>query len=127
QLREMHPALASRTVLRWLVTMYFVMLGWLIFRITDFDKLRYCIEKFVLFDRRLELSALGVGRGDPIIAILLTGAFCVFHAWSYFGGRIHDRLDHTRTSRLPLIYAALAVVFFFLWPAANAAFIYFQF
>ncbi|MFZ4573574.1 MAG: MBOAT family O-acyltransferase, partial [Phycisphaerales bacterium] len=26
------------TVLRWLVTMYFVMLGWLIFRITDFDK-----------------------------------------------------------------------------------------
>jgi D-alanyl-lipoteichoic acid acyltransferase DltB (MBOAT superfamily) len=115
------------SVIRWVVTMYFVMLGWLIFRIVDTEKLIYCMKKFVLFDGRLELSALGVGKGDPIIASLLTGAFFLFHAWSFFGGRIHDRLDHSKPSRLPLVYAGLALVFFFLWPAANAAFIYFQF
>jgi hypothetical protein len=28
---------------------------------------------------------------------------------------------------LPLVYAVLAVLMFFFWPAENAAFIYFQF
>ncbi len=130
---ERHPALDAAlkskpgTVVRWFVTMYFVMLGWLIFRITDFSKLEYCVKKFVLVDGRMGLSALGLGSGNPaLVAILLLG-FGILHSLSFARGRVHDRLDRTAPWKLPLIYLLLAIVFYFLWPAANAAFIYFQF
>ncbi len=115
------------TVIRWCVTMYFVLLGWLIFRVTDFEHLKYCVKKFVFFDGRLELSALGVGNGDPVIAVLLAGMFVVFHAYSRVKGRIHDSFDRSSPYKLAFIYAVLAIIFFYLWPATDAAFIYFQF
>jgi len=115
------------TAIRWCVTMYFVLLGWLIFRVTDFEHLKYCAKKFVFFDGRLELSALGVGNGDPVVAVLLTGMFVVFHTYSRIKGRIHDSFDRSSPYKLALVYATLAIVFFYLWPATDAAFIYFQF
>lgn len=116
------------TVLRWVVTMYFVLLGWLIFRVTNFDDLWYCMKKFVLFDGVLTPAALaGIGRGAPFVAFILAGVFALLHAHSYFRRHWAVQLDRLPIWLLPGIYAGLAVVFFFFWPSQNAAFIYFQF
>jgi D-alanyl-lipoteichoic acid acyltransferase DltB (MBOAT superfamily) len=126
---RLRSALESRpgTVVRWAVTMYLVLLGWLIFRLTDPAQLAYCVEKFVFFDFRFGLASLGLGRGAPFIAAIWAGVFVVLHTASRFRGRWHDRLDRMPLWALPAVYAALAVVFFFFFPASNAAFIYFQF
>lgn len=114
-------------VVRWGVTAYFWMLGWLIFRITDFDNLAYCIKKFVLFDGQLALSAIGLGRGAPFTALAAAGAFVVLHAMGFFGRRWGERLDARPLWQLAMIYFVLGIVFFYLWPSKSEAFIYFQF
>ena len=121
------------TVIRWAGTMYFVLLGWLIFRINnpkdpyDFSALAYCLKKYVMFDRNFGLASLGLGKKAPFLAATWVGVFIVFHAISFFTGRIHDRFDRSPKWILPFIYASLAAVFFYFWPTSNAAFIYFQF
>lgn len=121
------------TVFRWAGTMYFVLLGWLIFRINnpkdpyDFTDLAYCLKKYVLFDFNFGLAALGLGKKAPFLAATWVGTFMLFHALSFFTGRIHDRLDRVPRPMLPFVYATLAAIFFYFWPNSNAAFIYFQF
>lgn len=114
------------TILRWAVTMYFVLLGWLIFRVTNFDHLWYCMKKFVLFDMDLNPSA-AMGSVQPFWPILLAALFCALHAVSYFGMHWAERLNRLPAWLLPAIYAGLGMAFFFFWPSENAAFIYFQF
>ncbi len=115
------------TVIRWAVTAYLWMLGWLIFRVTDTQALLYCMKKFVFFDGQIALSALGLGRGDPFIALGAAAIFAVCHAFGFFTTRWGDRLDRTPRPLLPVIYFLAGLIFFLAWPAANQAFIYFQF
>lgn len=115
------------TVARWAVTAYFWMLGWLIFRVSDFRHLVYCVEKFVFFDADFSLSSLGLGRGDPFVALLAAGVFALLHAIGFFGLRWSARLDALPTWALAGVYFLIGMVFFFGWPPANQAFIYFQF
>ncbi|MBS0195815.1 MAG: MBOAT family protein [Planctomycetes bacterium] len=121
------------TVIRWAGTMYFVLLGWLIFRINnpkdpyDFSDLAYCLKKFVFFDFNFGLAALGLGKKAPFLAATWAGVFILAHAVSFFTGRIHDRMDRWPRYLLPAVYATLAAIFFYFWPNTNAAFIYFQF
>jgi len=122
-------ALTSKpgTVFRWAATAYFWMLGWLIFRVSNFEHLVYCMKKFVLFDANFSLSALGLGRGDPFVALLAAGLFAVLHAVGFFGKRWSARLDALPGWALMVVYFLVGMVFFFGWPPANQAFIYFQF
>ncbi|MBI2824163.1 MAG: MBOAT family protein [Planctomycetia bacterium] len=114
-------------VLCWAVTMYFVLLGWLIFRVTDFAHLQEVARKFVIFDGRWELTSLGLGTGSPVIALLAFLIFVVLHCFSYFEIRWAELLDRAPAPALSLVYMLLGLVFFFAWPSENAPFIYFQF
>lgn len=121
------------SVIRWAATIYFVLLGWLIFRINnpkdpyDFTDLTYCLKKFVFFDFNFQLAALGLGKSAPFLAATWMAVFLFFHTLSFFSGRMHDHLDRSPKWILPFIYATLAALFFYFWPTSNAAFIYFQF
>ncbi len=53
------------TVPKVVITQYFIFLGWLFFRISDLDKLMYCLGKFLTFD----VTALA--RLFPLIPIAL--------------------------------------------------------
>ena len=121
--------LSSRpgTVLRWAVTAYFWMLGWLIFRVSNFEDLMYCLKKFVLFDGRLSGSALGLGGTQFATGLLAAAAFVVLHSMGWFGRRWGDRLDAMPRWLGPIIYGAIGMALFFGWPKTDAPFIYFQF
>jgi alginate O-acetyltransferase complex protein AlgI len=122
-------------VLRWGVTLYCWLLGWLIFRLTNFSDMRYCIEKYVLFDGGMSPSALaGVGLGGtgPFTAVAAAAVFVVLHAYDYFlrvrtGKTYADWLDGAPLPIRGAVYAAAGATFFFLWPADQTPFIYFQF
>ena len=119
-------------VVRWGITTYLWLLGWLIFRVTDFSDLWYCVKKFVLFDGALGLGAAGLGRGDPFTAVGAAAVFCVLHAADYMllcrtGSTIATRLGSVPYLVRASVYVLAAVAFFFAWPTENGAFIYFQF
>lgn len=115
------------TVLRWAVTAYLWLLGWLIFRVQNLDELLHCMRKFVLFDGNLNPAALGLGRGSPATAMLALGAFVVLHTVGFFSTRWADRLDAMPAWLRVLLYLLLGMLFFYGWPPESAAFIYFQF
>ena len=119
-------------VVRWGITTYLWLLGWLIFRVTDFSDLWYCVKKFVLFDGALGLGAAGLGRGDPFTAVGAAAVFCVLHAADYLllcrtGSTVATRLGSVPYLVRASVYVLAAVAFFFAWPTENGAFIYFQF
>ncbi len=62
-----------------------------------------------------------------MIALLAAGVFAVLHPIGFFGKRWSARLDALPMWALAGVYFLIGVVFFFGWPAANQAFIYFQF
>ena len=119
-------------IVRWGITTYLWLLGWLIFRVTSFSELWYCVKKFVLFDGSLGLGAAGLGRGDPFTAVGAAVVFCVLHAIDYLllcrtGSTVATRLGTVPYPVRAGVYALAAIAFFFAWPTQNGAFIYFQF
>ena len=115
------------TVLRWAVTLYFWLLGWLIFRVTNLEDLLYCMKKYVLLDGNFSIASLGLGRGQPVTAFIASVAFIAIHSVGWFSKRWGDRLDATPALIRAMIYTLLAVLFFYGWPTGASAFIYFQF
>jgi alginate O-acetyltransferase complex protein AlgI len=119
-------------VVRWGITTYLWLLGWLIFRVTDFSDLWYCVKKFVLFDGVLGLGSAGLGRGDPFTAVGAAAVFCVLHTADYAllcrtGSTFARWLGAVPYPVRAGVYVLTAIVFFFAWPVASGAFIYFQF
>ena len=119
-------------IVRWGITTYLWLLGWLIFRVTSFSELWYCVKKFVFFDGSLGLGAAGLGRGDPFTAVGAAAVFCVLHALDYLllcrtGSTVATRLGTVPYPVRAGVYALAAIAFFFAWPTENGAFIYFQF
>jgi alginate O-acetyltransferase complex protein AlgI len=54
-----------------ITTQYFVFLGWLFFRVSDLDKLTYCLSKFLLFDIRDFMRFSKIFLLAPIILLIL--------------------------------------------------------
>jgi alginate O-acetyltransferase complex protein AlgI len=114
-------------LLAWIVCQYFVLLGWLLFRVTNTADLWYCVQKFVVFDFNFQLSSLGLGRFNPFLVFLVIGGFCVLHVVSWSIGGIANRLN---TASRPVQFVTYVLAVFALiafWPQHAASFIYFQF
>jgi hypothetical protein len=119
--------LPGARIICWAVTIYFVLLGWIIFRVTDLQDLLIAVQAFVLFDGRWNISSLGLGVGSPIVAGLACALFVAFHLFSFFVMRWAEVLDRMPEWLLPLVYIVLGALFFLGWPSENTQFIYFQF
>ena len=114
-------------LLRWGVTFYLVLLGWVMFRVVDSTDLAYCLRKFVLFDFDLALSDLGLGAFNPFLVGLVVLGFGVAHLISFRLGGFAAWLDgRSRAARAFAVVAAVALLIL-LWPANKSSFIYFQF
>lgn len=112
---------------RWLVAQYFVFLGWLIFRVGNFEDLAYCLRKFVIFDFDTRLAALGAGNVNPFVALAMMAAFVVLHRTSYRVGGLAGRMDRMSWPIRTLVYLLAFFALAMFWPAKAQSFIYFQF
>ncbi len=114
-------------VTTWAVTVYLTLLGWIIFRVTDPDRLAAAVKQFVVFDGRFDVAGIGLGNAAPFGAVAALALFVVLHAVGRFRRRWPEMLDSASPRLLPWIYLLLGLLFFFLWPSTSVPFIYFQF
>jgi alginate O-acetyltransferase complex protein AlgI len=114
-------------VASWLVCQYLVFLGWVMFRAHNAADLGYCVWKYVAFDFRLSLTGLGLGYLNPFRVGAVIVSFCVVHACSYRCGGLASALDRAPRWVQWVTYVLAVYVLVWLWPARQAAFIYFQF
>ena len=118
----------SGTTLRWGVTMYSVLLGWLIFRVGSLSQLTGSVQAFVIPDGRLSLSGIGLGTGSPFLALMAAVVFGVVHAAGRLGSRTWpERLDRMPRRWQPAFGVLLGFGLFFTWPSGETPFVYFQF
>ena len=93
---ERLPALRVPRVLSVLLFQYLVLVTWICFRVTDFDKMGAALHKFVVFDFNLSVSSLGLGAMSVFSMLSTLGAFWVLHACSHRVGGIEHRLANAR-------------------------------
>ena len=115
------------TMARWMATMYCVLLGWVIFRVTDGAKLAAAVRSFVVFDGSISLSGIGLGNGLAMISLIAAIVFVVGHTLTQLKPAWPEQLGHKPTPAITLGYVLLGMLLFFAWPAQQAPFVYFQF
>ncbi len=103
-----------------IATQLFILFTWIVFRVREPHAMLAAMRKFVLFDFDFALQGRGLLAIFFFSTIALIALFLVLHA---------IRLDPARWSTAALIASGLAagIAFFFLWPADETPFIYFQF
>lgn len=101
-------------------TQLFILFTWIAFRLREPHAMLTAMRKFVLFDFDFALAGRGLLTIFFFSTIALIAAFMAIHA---------SRVDLSRL-RTPAFIAAcigIGIAFFFLWPANETPFIYFQF
>jgi alginate O-acetyltransferase complex protein AlgI len=116
-----------RVAIRWAVCQYLVLLGWVLFRVTDSADLAYCVRKFVMPDFALQLMDLGLGNFNPFVVAGVVAGFAVAHLASFRAGGISEWLDAQGPCKRGLVWVASVLVLIVFWPSEQSAFIYFQF
>jgi len=116
-----------RKILLWFFVQYFVFLGWLIFRVRNWEDMVYCIRKYILFDFDFHLFSFGLGTVNPFLCFAMMALFVIAHFLSYRIGGIANKLDEMRCSVRLVAYVATMFILITLWPTGRMAFIYFQF
>ena len=121
-------------VLSVLITQYFVFLGWLIFRVSNFENLKYCLFKFLFFDFRLTTN-----QQIEQITVLVVLLACIVFFFTAFNKKLFTTLwntlhfDHigylnkVRLSLWILFMVAIIIAITIMGPNASPQFIYFQF
>ncbi|MBN1912744.1 MAG: MBOAT family protein [Pirellulales bacterium] len=116
-----------RALLSWAVLQYWVLLTWLIFRITDTADLLVALRKFVVFDMDFAVKSIGLGSLSVFSSLLILAAFAIVHAYSFWRGGLDRRLAHSPLWISCSVSVLLGTLFYFFWPLSEAPFIYFQF
>tara|TARA_B100000315_G_C14580471_1_gene590204 strand:- start:1226 stop:2611 length:1386 start_codon:yes stop_codon:yes gene_type:complete len=110
------------------ITQYFIFLGWLIFRVGNFDHLMFAIKKFLFLD----FFSAGVSEIIPFLlankfAILLMITFIYLHVFSYKVHNIIYKVNSLKLSHWTVYVAFVLLLLFLFTPSLSQAFIYFQF
>ncbi len=115
------------TLLSVLLMQYCVLITWISFRLTDFDLMTEAMRKFILFDFEFSVAGIGLGSLSLFSSVLIMAAFVALQALSVRVGHIDRYLGIVRTPLALSLCVLFGFVAFFLWPLAQAPFIYFQF
>ncbi|HEY6564099.1 MAG TPA: hypothetical protein VIY86_06355, partial [Pirellulaceae bacterium] len=121
---SLHPCV---TVVCWAMTMYWTLLGWLIFRVSDLHQLGYAVRAFMIPDGSLSLTAFGMGNSEPISVLAAVVGFALLHALGRRFGAWSKYLDTSPPILRRFAYFCLGMALFLGWPYGNEPFIYFQF
>lgn len=111
----------------WLLFSAYTTLSWLIFRVTDVEKLKICLRKVILFDFDFHFTNVGIGGLNFIVTMLLVTVFILIHF--IITGRVKSEkyLSGLPWYTLAILLFLSGMFFYFLTPFNEAPFIYFQF
>jgi len=102
------------------LTQLFILFTWIAFRVRDPYEMLTAMRKFILFDFDFALAGRGLLTIFFFSTIALIAAFIALHASRF-------DLSRLRTPLFVVACAGIGIAFFFLWPAEQTPFIYFQF
>jgi len=114
-------------ILSIIITQYLVFLGWLIFRLRNFEYLGYCVKKFIFFDFNLDLTETIGFFMTNIWVFFLIVLFCYIHFFSYRAKDIIEKINSWKYLSWFLYLLFVILLLFLFSPSLNTAFIYFQF
>ncbi len=110
------------------ITLYLVLLGWVLFRNDDFNKMALSLKSFVFFKIDFSLSGLGlVDKTAIFTTLLMMLAFTLLHLISFKIGGIDRWISRRNPPGYFLGIASGVFVLILFWPMASQPFIYFQF
>jgi alginate O-acetyltransferase complex protein AlgI len=102
------------------ITQLCILFTWIAFRVREPHAMLAAMRKFVLFDFDFALAGRGLLAIFFFSTIALIAIFAVLHVMRFDPSRF-------RTPAFVALCIAIGVAFFFLWPAEQTPFIYFQF
>ncbi len=114
-------------IVRWGVTMYVILLGYIFFRVHSLPDIIYTAKKFIVFDFTFKFGTWGLAKANPFKAVMLLGAFVVLHAISYRMNGISGWMDRMNRLQQSAVYLMVTLALIWLWPSAEKSFVYFQF
>jgi D-alanyl-lipoteichoic acid acyltransferase DltB (MBOAT superfamily) len=111
----------------WAVMFLFTVATWIVFRLTDFSKMKIALWKFFAFDFNFSISSLGLGSLNFFSSVALIALFTLLHYYSYRKNGIERYLAGVSNARLIVVLFVAAITFYFFIPSTEVPFIYFQF
>ena len=102
------------------ITQLCILFTWIAFRVREPHAMLAAMRKFVLFDFDFALAGRGLLALFFFSTIALILAFAIVHVLRFDPSRL-------RTPAFIAMCIGIGIAFFFLWPAEQTPFIYFQF
>ena len=108
-----------------LITQYFVFLAWIPFRIQDFDKMMYAMEKYVFLDFQIYqfLDTVSIN----LFPTILIGLFMLLNFFSYKKTDLMSRISNLKSGYWIMILFIIMASIFFFFDGNPEDFIYFRF
>jgi alginate O-acetyltransferase complex protein AlgI len=113
--------------LRWLAFMAMLLATWIPFRVTGSSAMLITLRKFFLPDLPRSFFDLGLAQLSFVTTVAIIAAFAGVHAWSARHGDLDQRIAALPRPALLACCIAIGAAFFWFWPSAQRAFLYFQF
>ncbi len=110
-----------------IITQYFVFLGWLLFRVSDVNKLLFLIKKYFMFDFINGFNEFSILFQQFTIPIIFMGLFIIFHIYSFFNENLIEKIAKKDIFYWGLFIFLVSIALYFLAPSQSIQFIYFQF
>jgi len=107
------------------ITQYFVFLSWIPFRIDDFNKLIYAMEKFIILD--IQFSQLFHQISLNLVPFSLIILFGILHFISYKKSDLISKITNLKLPYWTIFLSIMMLCIFFFYDGNSEDFIYFQF
>ncbi|MCK9580968.1 MAG: hypothetical protein M0Q92_11055 [Methanoregula sp.] len=130
---------AVSTVIKILVTQYFIFMGWILFRVSDINDIWYCVTHWIFIDFStliagftkysdiLKLNAVFLGVPIIIILVLSRKHLTLDSIRSFARFDLVDYLSRLRIGYWGVYLIIVVLLIFCLAPSRSPEFIYFQF
>lgn len=105
----------------------FIIITWIVFRITDFNQLLFVIKKVICFDFNFSIANIGLGKLQFFSTIGILLAFAILHIISYRIGGIYKYIAKQNIIYQLIVLFISVILLQIFWPTKEAPFIYFQF
>ncbi|MCK5321881.1 MAG: MBOAT family protein [Candidatus Aenigmarchaeota archaeon] len=109
------------------LTQYFVFMGWILFRVSNIDDLKFVVIKYITFDFSSGLAQISNLIQLHEIPLIFLATFLLIHIYTFFNRDFIDKIAKTDLFNWGLYLFIMCLALYFLSPLETVEFIYFQF